>query len=153
MGGTHFGRGGYKGGGCLRITVTPEFTGFLYLPTQRRWSRPRPTLRSRYRAQGYRSDTIQPPASVIISPREVGPRKPCVRHRTGEDAWVETPPIHSPPPTLAHKLPRGIRHHALVVSCPEHPDRATYRLNREIRGFASEGRCNIHEIFWSLGFG
>ena len=49
-------------------------------------------------------------------------------------------------PHLARKLPRGIRHHALAASCPEPPDRATYRLNREIRRVASEGRYNIHEI-------
>jgi len=59
---------------------------------------------------------------------------------------VGAPPIYPPPPTLARKLPRGIRQHALAVSYPEPPNRATYRLNREIRGFASEGRYNIHEI-------
>ena len=61
---------------------------------------------------------------------------------------VGAPPIHPPPPTLAHK-PRS--HYALAVSCPEPPDRAAYRLNHEIQGYTSEGRYNIHEIAGGSG--
>jgi len=65
---------------------------------------------------------------------------------------VRARPIHPPPPTLTRKFPRGkVHHHALAVSYPEPPDRATYRFNRGIRGFANEGRYDIHKIFWTLG--